>query len=95
MIAENADRAQTDVLDMQVETQSMVSEAAELRTSSDEIVGLMRNVHREWKRLSSLLNELNGSFGALTQILNERMQFSEIHRDNYRSDESIGIECVH
>ena len=65
-IAENADRTQTDVLDMQVETKSMVSEAAELRTSSDEIVGLMRNVHAGMEEVEQLLNELNGSFGALT-----------------------------
>ena len=66
LIAENANRTQTDVIDMQVETKSMVSEAAELRTNSDEIVGLMRNVHTGMEEVEQQLNELNGSFGALT-----------------------------
>ena len=83
MIAENADRTQTDVLDMQVETKSMVSEAAELRTNSDEIVGLMRNVHAGMEEVEQLLNELNGSFGALTHNIERTNNLSEIHRDNY------------
>lgn len=67
MIAENAGRTQTNVIGMRDETQSMVVEAAELRRNSDEIVGLMRNVHTVMEEVEQLLNELNGSFGALTQ----------------------------
>lgn len=65
-IAKNAERAQTDVLDMQNETRSMVAEASDLRSESDEIVVLMRNVRTGMEEVEQLLNELNGSFGALT-----------------------------
>ncbi len=65
-IAENAERTQTDVLDMRNETQLMVAEASELRSESDEVVGLMRNVRTGMEEVEQLLNELNSSFGALT-----------------------------
>lgn len=66
-IAENASRTQNDVIHMQNETQSMVEEAAKLRTESDEVVVLMRNVQTGMDEVEQLLNDLNGSFGALTQ----------------------------
>jgi methyl-accepting chemotaxis protein len=66
-IAENAVRTQNDVMDMRNETQTMVAEAAELRTESDEIVVLMCNVQTGMEEVEQLLNDLNGSFGALTQ----------------------------
>lgn len=66
-IAQNAERTQTDVLDMQNETQSMVAEASDLRKESDEVVDVMRNVRTGMEEVEQLLNELNGSFGALTQ----------------------------
>lgn len=65
-IAQNAGRTQTDVHDMRNETQLMVAEASELRSASDGVVGLMRNVRNGMEEVEQLLNELNGSFGALT-----------------------------
>ncbi|HEX5564810.1 MAG TPA: methyl-accepting chemotaxis protein [Sporosarcina sp.] len=66
-IAQNAERTQSDVLDMQNETRTMVAEASELRKESDEVVGVMRDVRTGMEEVEQLLNELNGSFGALTQ----------------------------
>ncbi|MCM3711155.1 methyl-accepting chemotaxis protein [Sporosarcina luteola] len=70
-IAQNAERTQTDVLKMQDETHSMVAEVSELRRESTEIVHMMRNVRTGMEEVELLLNELNGSFGTLTQNIEQ------------------------
>lgn len=70
-IADNTERTQSDVGDMHKETRAMNEDTDQLRLDSGETVELMRTLRGGMQEVQSLLNDLNGSFDALTENIDK------------------------
>lgn len=70
-IAHNAENARADAAELRDDAKLMYTDADELRTSSEMIVDLMRSSRTGMIEVEELLSELSGSFGALTQNIEQ------------------------